>query len=198
MYLAELNIWNFRKYGIKGDSFETSKPGVSIPFSKGLNVLIGENDSGKTTIIDAIRYTLNTQSGEWIHFEESDFHSEGGNRAQDLKIECIFRGFSDQEAGRFLEWIGTEEGIDGKHSFVLKVRLTARIKGDRIATDLRAGADPVGIIMDGDARALLRVTYLKPLRDADAELTPGRRSRFAQILKAHSLFQKRNGRKAPS
>jgi len=47
--------------------------------------------------------------------------------------------------------------------------------------------------MDGDARALLRVTYLKPLRDADAELIPGRRSRFAQILKAHSLFQKERG-----
>jgi len=58
MYLAELNIWNFRKYGIKGDSFETSKPGVSIQFSKGLNVLIGENDSGKTTIIDAIRFRV--------------------------------------------------------------------------------------------------------------------------------------------
>ncbi|MFA6371408.1 MAG: AAA family ATPase [Methanothrix sp.] len=196
MYLAELNIWNFRKYGIKGDSFETSKPGVSISFSKGLNVLIGENDSGKTTIIDAIRYTLNTQSGEWIHFDESDFHSEGGNKAQDLKIECIFRGFSNQEASHFLEWIGTEELV-GKHSFVLKVRLTARIKGDRIAPDLRAGADPVGIIMDGDARALLRVTYLKPLRDADAELIPGRRSRFAQILKAHSLFQKEMGEKHP-
>lgn len=189
MYLAEVNLWNFRKYGIEGDSFETAKPGVSVPFKEGLNVLIGENDSGKTAIIDAIRYTLLTQSGEWIRFEESDFYAEGTNRVQDLKIECVFRGFSYQEAGRFLEWIGTEE-IAGKRCFVLKVRLTARIKGDRIVTNLRAGADPIGISMDGDARALLRVTYLKPLRDADAELTPGRRSRFAQILKAHSLFQK--------
>lgn len=189
MYLAEVNLWNFRKYGIEGDSFETAKPGVSVPFKEGLNVLIGENDSGKTAIIDAIRYTLLTQSGEWIRFEESDFYAVGTNRAQELMIECVFRGFSYQEAGRFLEWIGTEE-IAGKRCFVLNVRLTARIKGDRIVTDLRAGADPIGISMDGDARALLRVTYLKPLRDADAELAPGRRSRFAQILKAHSLFQK--------
>ncbi|HUS76994.1 MAG TPA: AAA family ATPase [Methanothrix sp.] len=192
MYLAEVRLWNFRKYGIEGDSFETSEPGVSVPFAKGLNVLIGENDSGKTAIIDAIRYVLGTQSGEWIRIEESDFHSDGGNRAQDLKIECIFRGISSQEAAHFLEWMGTEE-IDGTHSFVLKVRLSARIKGDRVATDLRAGADSVGIIMDGEARTLLRVTYLKPLRDADAELTPGRRSRFAQILRAHSLFQKGKG-----
>jgi putative ATP-dependent endonuclease of OLD family len=194
MYLSEVNLWNFRKYGTEGESFEKSKPGVSIPFGEGLNVLIGENDSGKTAIIDAIRYTLGTQSGDWIRIEETDFHAEGNTRVQDLKIECVFRGFSDPEAGRFLEWIGTEE-INGKHCFVLNIRLTAQIKGDRIVTDLRAGADPVGITMDGDARTLLRVTYLKPLRDADAELTPGRRSRFAQILKAHSLFQKRSAEK---
>jgi putative ATP-dependent endonuclease of OLD family len=194
MYLSEVNLWNFRKYGIEGEPFEKSKPGVSIPFGEGLNVLIGENDSGKTAIIDAIRYTLGTESGDWIRIEETDFSTQGDTRGQDLKIECVFRGFSNQEAGRFLEWIGTEE-IKGKHCFILKVRLTARIKGDRIVTDLRAGADPVGIVMDGDARVLLRVTYLKPLRDADAELTPGRRSRFAQILKAHSLFQKGDAEK---
>lgn len=43
--------------------------------------------------------------------------------------------------------------------------------------------------MDGEARELLRTTYLKPLRDAENELTPGRRSRLAQILAAHKLFQ---------
>ena len=159
-----------------------------------MNVLIGENDSGKTSIVDAIRFTLGTQSGDWVRIEETDFHAEGDNQAQELKIECVFRGFSDEEAGRFLEWIGTEES-EGKHSFVLKVRLTARRKADRVITDLRAGADPVGIVMDGDARALLRVTYLKPLRDADAELTPGRRSRFAHILRSHSLFQKKDAEK---
>jgi putative ATP-dependent endonuclease of OLD family len=189
MHLSEVRLWNFRKYGVQGDDFENSKPGASIPFCDGLNVLIGENDSGKTAIVDAIRYTLGTQSGDWIHVEETDFHTESGNTAQDLKIECVFRDFTNQEAGRFLEWIGTDE-TDGVRSFVLTVRFTARMKGGRIVTDLRAGADQAGIAMDGDARALLRVTYLKPLRDADTELTPGRRSRFAQILKAHSLFQK--------
>lgn len=188
MYLAEVNLWNFRKYGLEGEPFEKSRPGVSIPFNEGLNVLVGENDSGKTAIVDAIRYTLGTQSGEWIRVEQSDFHAEGESRARELKIECVFRGFSDQEAGHFLEWIGTED-LNGTLSFVLRVRLTARRREDRIVSELRAGSDPIGIVLDGDARALLRVTYLKPLRDADAELTPGRRSRFAHILRAHSLFQ---------
>jgi putative ATP-dependent endonuclease of OLD family len=192
MYLSNLKIWNFRKYGIVGDQFGESKPGISIEFNKGMNVLIGENDSGKTAIIDAIRYTLGTQSGEWVHLDESDFHSKDNIPTRDLRIECIFRDFSDKEAAHFIEWLGTEE-IGGITNFFLKVQFTAKNRGDRIVTDLRAGADMDGIPLDGEARALLRVTYLKPLRDADAELTPGRRSRFAQILKAHTLFQKKDG-----
>jgi len=191
MYLSELRLWNFRKYGIKEDALENPKPGISIPFNKGLNILIGENDSGKTAIVDAIRYALGTQSGEWIRFDESDFHVDGEKRAEELRIECIFRDFTDKEAGGFLEWLGTED-VDGVQQYVLTVHLTARNKGNRIYNDLKAGPDPIGISMDGDARALLRTTYLKPLRDADAELTPGRRSRFAQILKSHSLFQKKD------
>ena len=154
-----------------------------------MNVLIGENDSGKTAIVDAIRYTLGTQSREWIRLDESDFHIEGEQRAKELKIECIFRGFTDQEAGRFLEWLGYED-VEGVKRYVLKVCYTARNTGNRVVTDLRAGQDSVGAPIAGDARSLLRTTYLKPLRDADVELTPGRRSRFAQILKAHKLFQK--------
>ncbi|MBR1368471.1 hypothetical protein RJ53_02710 [Methanocalculus chunghsingensis] len=189
MYLSEIKLWNFRKFGMIGESIENSQPGLSIQFSEGMNVLIGENDSGKTAIIDAIRYTLGTQSGDWIRLSESDFHIERGQRAQELRIECTFRGFTDQEAGRFLEWIGYED-VEGSKYYVLNVRYTARNKGNRIFTDLRAGPDQIGTSIDGEARSLLRITYLKPLRDADAELTPGRRSRFAQILKAHTLFQK--------
>ena len=69
MYLDTLNIWNFRKYGIIGETFESSKPGLTIRFNKGVNVLIGENDSGKTTIIDAICYVLKIHSGEFIQFD---------------------------------------------------------------------------------------------------------------------------------
>jgi putative ATP-dependent endonuclease of OLD family len=68
MYLSELRLWNFRKYGIFGENPESPEPGLCLQLEQGLNVLIGENDSGKTAIIDAIRYTLGTQSGEWINF----------------------------------------------------------------------------------------------------------------------------------
>ncbi|MFA4824024.1 MAG: AAA family ATPase [Methanoregula sp.] len=189
MYLSELKIWNFRKYGMVGDQFEGSSPGISIEFHDGMNVLIGENDSGKSSIIDAIRYTLGTQSGEYTRIDETDFHVVEKTRALELRIECIFRGLTEIESGKFLEWLENED-LGGEPAFILKVNLNAWIKGNRIFSSVRAGSDTDGSQIEGEAKALLRTTYLKPLRDAEAELIPGRRSRFAQILKAHSLFQK--------
>lgn len=189
MHLSELRLWNFRKYGADGQSPDKHDPDLSLQLQPGLNVLIGENDSGKTTVVDSIRYALGTQSREWVRLEETDFYEMGASRADSLKIECVFRGFSHEEAGPFLEWLGFEE-VDGQKEYVLHVRFTAQRKADRIAANLRAGPDEIGVNVDGDARDRLRVTYLKPLRDAENELTPGRRSRFAQILRAHPLFQK--------
>lgn len=58
MYLSILRLWNFRKY-----AGADNKPGLEIHFQKGVNVLIGENDSGKTAIVDAIR--LCTENSKW-------------------------------------------------------------------------------------------------------------------------------------
>lgn len=69
MYLSELKLWNFRKFGggdILTDKNEIRKPDLEVQFQNGLNVLIGENDSGKTAIIDAIKLVLKTHSTEWI------------------------------------------------------------------------------------------------------------------------------------
>jgi len=189
MHLSEIRLWNFRKYGVAGDDPSAPEPGLKLQLQPGLNVLVGENDSGKTAVVDAIRYALGTQSGEWIPFDETDFHGQGASRASWFKIECIFRGFNSTEAGPFLEWLGFED-VDGGKAYVLHVRLVAQRKADRIVPVLRAGPDDPGALMDGEARARLRVTYLKPLRDAENELTAGRRSRFAQILRGHPHFQK--------
>lgn len=179
MYLHKLSITNFRKYGGLND-----KPGIVIEFNKGLNVLVGENESGKTSIVDAIRYVLQTQSYDYIKIDELDFHYNEGDRAQSLKIECEFRGFTNEEAGNFLEWIGFEND-----DYVLKVWLNAERKDNRIIQEVRAGMDNAGTQLDAGARDLLRITYLKPLRDAEMEMSAGRKSRFAQLLKSRSEFK---------
>ena len=123
MYLSELKLWNFRKYGIIGETFNDSKPGLTVQFLDGVNVLIGENNSGKTTIVDANRYILKTQSGEPIYVDEKDFYERADGRASELRIECSFKGFSHTDAGHFLEWIGFEPNNAGENEYVLKIWL---------------------------------------------------------------------------
>ncbi len=54
MYLAQIKLWNFRKFG-SSEALDLDKPNLDLPLRNGLNVLVGENDSGKSAIIDAIR-----------------------------------------------------------------------------------------------------------------------------------------------
>ena len=56
MYISELKLWNFRKYG-DSSSFDISKPNLVLKFNKGINVLVGENDSGKSPLADALLHT---------------------------------------------------------------------------------------------------------------------------------------------
>ncbi|MDK2789403.1 MAG: putative ATP-dependent endonuclease of the family [Epulopiscium sp.] len=180
MYLAEVRIKNFRKFG----EGENGEPGFVLQLKEGLNVLIGENDSGKTCVIDAIRFLLLTQSREYTRLEKEDFHDE----AKELKIECIFKGFTISQAKDFLEWLG----IDKQKQYFLRVFLTARIdEKDRIwVDDVRAGVDNEGQVLNSKARDLLRTIYLKPLRDAENELSARKNSRLSQILYSHPEFKK--------
>src|ERR1700677_3667974 len=101
MYLSNLKLWNFRKFG-SDQEFNLELPHLNLNFNKGLNVLIGENDSGKSAIIDAIKMVLKTHSYEWIRIESDDFYKN----ASRFRIEIIFEGLSDNEAKNFTEWLG--------------------------------------------------------------------------------------------
>ncbi|MGD0217460.1 MAG: AAA family ATPase [Desulfobaccales bacterium] len=194
MYLSELRIWNFRRFGTKKLANGSESPGLSLRFNEGLNLLVGENDSGKTAIVDAIKLIILTQSREYIRLEYEDFHIppelHGENeRSNWLRIECIFRGFENKEAKNFLEWLGIEKGHSGKEEYFLRAFLKAERKGLKIPPyNVKAGPDEEGLYLEGEARDLLRGLYLKPLRDAESELIPGRRSRLAQILNSHDAF----------
>lgn len=173
MYIASVKISNFRLF----ESF-------SLELNKGLNLLVGENDSGKTTLIDAIRLVVDTSSAEWVKIQESDFRS-GTNT---LSIMLKFDDLSPADTAVFLEHITIEkkDGIESK--CVLYVTLNAYMEESTvqkimsIKTEIHSGANSEGPLLDRDARSYLSATYLKPLRDAKNELSAGRSSRLSQIL----------------
>lgn len=187
MYISELKLWNFRKYG-SNNPFDLDNPNLVVSFNKGLNVLIGENDSGKTAIIDAIKLVLKTHSYEWIKVEESDFH-KGSDK---LRIEIEFKDIKPNEAKNFIEWLGWE-GIGKDATPILRLIYQVEIKQDKIqVTDVKAGMDDKGYPLNAEAREYLKITYLKALRDADNDLTAKKNSRLSQILKEHEFFKKKS------
>ena len=54
---------------------------------------------------------------------------------------------------------------------------------------MRVGDIEDGISIDGKARELLKAVYLKPLRDAEREMSSGRGSRISHILLNHPVFK---------
>ncbi len=192
MYISQLNLWNFRKYG--AEDFELDKPHLKVPFNQGLNLLIGENDSGKSAIIDAIKLVLKAYAYEWIKVEDKDFYTSSENvGAERLRIEIHFKGLKDDEAKNFIEWLGWEdETIDGiivNRPKLILIYDVQRKNDNIIAADIRAGMDGSGHILNAEARDYLKCTYLKPLRDAETELLARRNSRLAKILNDHTLFK---------
>ena len=127
MYLNNIKLWNFRKYGRVGE-FDLDKPHLQVPFTKGLNLLIGENDSGKSAIIDAIKLVLKTHAYEWIKVEKDDFFETTNS----LRIELEFKSLTDVEASHFTEWLGWE-GEGDKATPILRLIYHVEKKNDRIS-----------------------------------------------------------------
>lgn len=189
MYLSNIKLWNFRKFG-NNLPFDLEKPNLNLNFTKGLNVLIGENDSGKSAIIDAIKLALKTHSYEYLKIDWDDFFTD----SKRLRIELIFENLLDNEAKNFTEWLGwTGAGEDVKPFLRLIYDVTRNIDDYYVyPSEIRAGVDESGYQLTAEAREYLKTTYLKPLRDVKSELIPRKNSRLTQILQGHDAFKGRD------
>lgn len=185
MYLSNLRIENFRAFGS-----EAAGTSLDLTLSQGLNLLVGENDAGKTAVVDAIRHLLWTTSQDFHRLTEDDFHVDGDRRAQDMKITARFEGLSLLQRAAFLEYLTIADSAEPTLSISLLARRQDGAAGQkgRASVFFRAGADAKGPPVEGALREFLRCTYLKPLRDAEGELTAGKSSRLSQILKSHPDF----------
>ena len=182
MYISELRLWNFRKYTKEGGAIDTDSPHLVVPFRKGLNILVGENDSGKTAIVDAIKFVTKTHSLEWIRLSDSDF-SFGCDK---LRIEVVMKELSEADNNLFTDlfYINPETG-EMNLVFVLE----AKRKDGRILPYEVKAYDGQLEGMNAEQKEYLKATYLRALRDADNELTAKKNSRTSQILLGHDLFK---------
>ena len=178
MYLSLLQIKNFRCF----DGNEHS-----ITFKKGLNVLVGENDSGKSAIMDAIKLVLGTTDMNWYRVEQEDFYKE--DATLEIKITCKFEKLNEDERGAFLECLSYED--ENKKIPCLYLHWTCRYLSSfnppRPVVNVSTGIEGNGPSPSAEARELLRATYLRALRDAYSEMQAGRHSRLSQIMQHISV-----------
>ncbi|WP_092076804.1 ATP-dependent nuclease [Poseidonocella sedimentorum] len=95
MYIRKIEIENFRCFGEGEKKFVLS-------LSPGLTALLGENDAGKTAVIDALRFIFGTRDQEYYRVQDRDFHWPAGNveRRRDIRICCRLDGLSLKEQAR--------------------------------------------------------------------------------------------------
>jgi len=104
--LAEIQIENFRIFGEGVTAFRLTLPA-------GIAALVGENDSGKTAIVDAIRLVLGTRGQDYFRVGHADFHQppDGGVARNAIRILLRFDALSAGDRGAFLEHLTY---LDGK------------------------------------------------------------------------------------
>ena len=78
MKLHELRLKNFRGY-----------KNACVKFDKNLNVIIGKNDIGKSTIMEALNIFFNSDSSAKIKIERNDLNIYA-SESQEIEICCLF------------------------------------------------------------------------------------------------------------
>jgi putative ATP-dependent endonuclease of OLD family len=174
MFLSEIRLKNFRCF----DENEHS-----IRFHSGLNVLVGENDSGKSAVVDAIRIVLGTTDQGWYRIDATDFYNE--DKSREITIICRFENLSDEECAAFLECLTYEKQVDEMKPCLYlywNCKYLLNFIPARVSVTVSTGLNGDGPSPSAEARELIRVTYLRALRDAYTDMQAGRNSRLSQIV----------------
>lgn len=182
VYISKITIENFRLFGSGAQAF-------TLALNPGLTALVGENDAGKTAVIDAIRLVLGTRDQELLRIDTADFHHPAGeqSRADQILIRLQFRELTLADRGAFAEYL-TYDQMGGEAdttlivTWVVKRNTKDNSSRRTLPPEWRTGANADGPLLDFGARSLLTATYLRPLRDAERAMSAGRGSRLSQIL----------------
>jgi len=175
LYISKLNILGYKNCNNK----------ATISLNKGLNILVGENASGKTTIIDAIRMILKETEYSYMNIKESDFYRSftETNKSENIKIDLYFNGLTADEEVTFLTWCDA----DFNAKLHLEVDRNPNRKGYYKKT-IWGGASKASAFEE-ETFECIDCIYLPPLRDAEEKLSNGRKSRLATLLKHQYMTQ---------
>lgn len=164
MQLRHLQLVNFRSF-----SDET------VSFEKKLTVLVGENNGGKSNLIDAIRLISAPLGGRReIYCEQTDIRF--GSAEPGFELTATFSPLTSAQQGRLLS--ATTDDTLNEARFGLTY--DASSKGSYIRPTLWAGR--FNTPPEPGCHEMIRHVYLPPLRDAKRALASGNPARIYALL----------------
>jgi putative ATP-dependent endonuclease of OLD family len=163
--LEELDLTNFRSFS-KG----------TVSFEPRLTVLVGENNGGKSNVIDALRLISTPLNGRReIYCEETDIRF--GSTESSFEIAATFSGLSPPQQGRLLS-ATTDDSLT-----VAKFGLKYDTIGKRPPIRPVLWAGRFKSAPKPGCHEVIRHVYLPPLRDAKRALASGNPTRIYALLK---------------
>lgn len=168
MYLSELEIEGYR--GIK----ERTK----IKFKKGINLLVGDNRSGKSTVIDSVRLLLQENEYSREGIKENDFYHSIDDKevADKIKISGRFDELSDEKKVEYITW------LDEEFKALLNIEIHNKLDGRNNYKKNIWGGNSFNSAFEWDILNNIQCVYLPALRDAEKRLKNTRGSRLARLL----------------
>lgn len=167
MYISEIKIDGYKNCNIKS----------TISFNPRLNILVGENASGKTTIIDAIRMILRDSEQKYV--TEDDFYKSFDNEEQrkNVLIDLKMGNLSPEERITFLSWCNAE--------FEAELHLEIEKEPNQKGYFKKSiwGGKSKSSAFEEETFDYIDTIYLPALRNAEEKLTNGKKSRLALLLK---------------
>jgi hypothetical protein len=177
MFLSTVQISNFR-------SFES----LRLDLQNGFNVLVGRNNTGKTNLLQAIRHAVgpSASQGDALWLKRDDFYrtSAMDTTERTIAITLTFAGLTDAQRSHFYEIVDFNLTDLAKSRAIIRFEASWP-KGKRQASTRRTGGPLAAEMPEVPTRILesLPITFLPALRDAEASLAPGYRSRLAALLR---------------
>ena len=169
MHLQKVSIRNFRAFDDNG---------IDVVFKKGVNAIIGENNSGKSALIDAIRIAFSAvQYRKDIYFNKSDFHINAqGAQAKVSEIDV----YLEDVPKNLIEIWNPEDPTTGE--FHLRFYIDVIPSGAEKVKCKAWGGKTEGNPISADTFDAINIAFLGALRDAESEMKPSRSSKLANLL----------------
>lgn len=172
MYLKRLVIKNFRSFDDEG---------IKLIFNKGINAIIGENNVGKSSVMDVIRIVYSTVTYKKdIYFNKTDFHvSEDGKSATFAQFDV----YLEDVPKKLIEiWNPVSENKSGGE-FHIKFEKYIAPNGLEKVKVTHWGIGTEGNQLSSDTFEAMEIVFLGALRDSESELRPSKSSKLAQLLR---------------